>query len=124
MDLTRYVLYWYQVVLVLDTAVTLIDANCSSMCKYRAQPGATFCSNKNCPSASSGSLSSYGSTSSMTASDLAQKEEWDGLFSFEPHFNLLVSFSDCTGGIEGVWLAGHAASSILGLTVSTFNQFY
>ncbi len=35
-----------------------------------------------------------------------------------PHFNLLVSLSDCTGEIEGVWLGGKAASELLGYTVS------
>ena len=56
--------------------------------------GATQCQNKACPSITSGN------------------------FSCEPHYNLLVSLSDYTDGIDGVRLSGQPALEILQHTVS------
>lgn len=41
-----------------------------------------------------------------------------GGFSCEPHFNLLISLSDHTGGVDGVRLSGQPAIDILACTVS------
>eukprot|EP00731_Ephydatia_muelleri_P029149 Em0020g793a len=55
-------------------------------CKYHVQEGSMACSNKNCIS----------------------KE-----FSCEPHFDLRVSLSDCTGTISGVRITGQVAMELL-----------
>lgn len=82
--------------------------------------GTAFCPNKSCPSHTSApSSSSVAMGPSLTASDLA---DWEGegggaggnsKLAMVPHFNFLVSLSDCTGQIEGVWLGGQAAKEIL-----------
>ena len=81
------------------------------------------CPNKNCPSHTSGpapSLSAMGGgTTSVTASDLARWEAGEGGgalpgFMPVPDYNLLLSLSDCTGELEGVWLGGQAARDLLG----------
>ena len=55
-------------------------------CKYHVQEGSKVCSNKNCLS----------------------KE-----FSCEPHFDLRVSLSDCTGTVSGVRISGQVAMELL-----------
>jgi len=63
-----------------------------------------LCKNQNCPSL----LTCKGS--SLTSIENG--------FNVEPDFNFFVGLSDCTGGLEGVRLMGHAASEILEITVS------
>ena len=63
-----------------------------------------MCRNQNCPSL----LTCQGSSLNSIENN----------FSMEPDFNFFVGLSDCTGGLEGVRLMGHAASELLGITVS------
>ena len=101
----------------------------SAVCKFRVPANQTdgiVCSNKSCPSHISGhSLSSAPPSSSymgpsLTASDLVKWDDDVGGVSGRAvaDFNLLVSFADCTGELEGVWLAGQAARDLLNILVS------
>jgi hypothetical protein len=88
----------------------------SSACKFRVTTGPTgspSCSNKSCPSFHAPSSFTGG-----TASDYARWDSTNDRPSTEPHFNLSVSLSDCTGELEGVWLGGQVATDLLGCSVS------
>ena len=76
-----------------DTCGTNTLTVCSPSCKFRVNEGATHCQNRTCPTVTSGGFAS------------------------EPHYSILISLSDHTGGIDGVRLSGQPASDLLQQTV-------
>ena len=80
-----------------DTCGTNTLTMCSTSCKFRVDEGATYCQNRSCP------------TVTLDA------------FASEPHYSILISLSDHTGGIDGVRLSGQPASDLLQQTVGKLN---
>ncbi|CAI8049536.1 Meiosis-specific with OB domain-containing protein [Geodia barretti] len=76
----------------------IISFRCTT-CKMKAQQSSRQCTNASCPSLSSSSSS---------------------LFATEAQFSLPLALADHTGGLEGVRLAGKAASDLLQLTPGEF----
>jgi len=78
--------FWYWLYC---TCATYSLAGWSTSCKFRVDDRATQCQNRSCPTATSGGFAS------------------------EPHYNILISLSDYTGGVDGIRLAGQPASDLL-----------
>ena len=70
---------WY----IVEVECQIVYFMCSSSCKFRVKEDSTTCSNQSCSS-----------------------QKLPGTFSFHQEFNVLVSFSDHTGSVDGVVLAG------------------
>ena len=70
---------------------------CSVSCHFKVEKEAIQCTNKNCTGMN---------------------------FSMELHYNLLISLSDHTGGVNGVRLQGQAACDLLKCTVSHTYHIY
>ena len=68
---------------------------CSSSCKFRVKEDGTTCPNQSCSS-----------------------QKLPGTFSANKEFNVLVSFSDHTGSVDGVVLAGSVAEELFQHSVS------
>ena len=81
----------------------------SSKCKYRVDKSSSQCSNKSC-SLNCGMYAVSGGGSNPEG------------FSSEPHFNMLVSLTDCTGTVESVAVTGLAASNLLMCSVSVMHR--
>ncbi|XP_065899552.1 meiosis-specific with OB domain-containing protein-like [Dysidea avara] len=90
------IIYGFLTMLDIDGNVKRITAHRCSTCKFRVKDDSTSCPNQSCTSHQLGS------------------------FSVNMEFNVLVSFCDHTGSVDGVVLAGSVAEDILQCSVHEF----